>query len=462
MDAVLVLLGLPLGAAAVYVAVRWPEWILLAALGLIAFEGTIEAYAGRQPYPLIQLLMGCFVAGRVIELVFGRRDRRLIIWPWLIPIAAYVVLTAFGALVAESLTLGWHGFKEAAWNMFVGLTAGMTLSDERSRRRLLRGVLVLAGLVGGYGVLRWITGPASAELAVASKPGRNFFVGDHIGLFGSFSGRDALARWSAFSIPVCIAFATLLRGRWRWVAMASALVCAVALFGSEVRSGAVAMVVASVFVLVLQQMAKAKRGLALGTTLGAILLAVGTGVAAYGVTIADDPGRADRFSNIFALEEDVAFGTRQSRWPEAIAIVDEHPFGLGLGTAGRAQAANPYVTPGTQNLDSSYLQVALEQGLPGLAIFLAGVVFLLGGITLRGLVTRDPERAAAAIGAAGTIVAWVIMMYTSYAIGGLVAVLVWSIVGVAVAGFTTVPQPTPQPRPLPYARPAVTAAGSGS
>lgn len=458
MEAALVLLGLPLGAGAIYAAIRWPEWLLLGILALIAFEGSIEAFAGRHPYSVVQLLMGCFVAGRVAVLVFGRRDRRLIIWPWLIPIAAYVLLTAFGALVAENLTVGWHGFKEAAWTMFVGLVAGFTLDDERARRRLLNGIVVLAGLVGAYGTLRWIVGPSAAELAVASRPGRNYFVGDHIGLFGSFSGRDALARWAAFSIPVCIAVATLLRGRRRWIAMASAFFCAIALFGTEVRSGAVAVVVASLLVLLLQQMTRARRGLALGTTIGAVLLAVGTGVAAYGVTIAGDPGRADRFSNIFALEQDDAFATRQTRWPEAMALIEDNPFGLGLGTAGRAQSASRYVIPGTQNLDSSYLQVALEQGLPGLALFAAGMLFLFGGIVLRGLFTRDPERAAAAIGAAGTIAALAVMMYTSYAIGGLLAVLVWTIIGVAVAGFTT---PAAAPRPALYVRPA-TAGSSGS
>lgn len=457
-----VLLGVPVAAAVLVAALKRPEWVLLAALAMIAAEGSIEAFVGRNPYPVVQLLLGCFVLGRLAVLVYGRRDTRLMLWPWLLPIAVYVLFTAVAGVVAQTLNLGWHGFKDAAWFMLVGLVAGLTLSDERTRRRLLRGVVVLSALVGAYAGLRWLIGPAAQELAVATKPGRNTDFGDRIGLFGSFGERDALARWAAFTIPLCIAVAMFQYGAWRIVAMVAAALCAVAMFGSEVRSAAVAVVPATALVVVLHRFAAAKRGLRLGTTFAALVLAGGVAAAAYTVTIGSDPARADRFGNIFSLEDDAAFNTRRTRWAEAIALIEQHPLGLGLGVSGRAADANRYVTLGARRLDSSYLQVTVEQGIPGLIVFVAGVLALLGGLIRRGCLTRDRERATAAIGAAGTLLAWAIMMYTSLAIGGLLAMLPWTLIGVAIAGFTN-PAPRREPAPLPlYERPAVAVAGSGA
>ena len=430
----LIILALPLFAAGAFVAARRPEIPLLAALALIAFEGSIRAFAGLEIADPVSGLLACFVVGTVGRLVLSRRRSPIIMWPALLPLAGFIALTTAGILAASTIQLGIAAFRDAAIFMLAGLIMAIGLTERRAWRRLLNGVVLLSLLVGAYATFRWIAGPAAEELAQASGPRSNVRIGERVGLFGSFTTRGSLARWAVHTIPLCLALTLLGRGPWRAVAAAGGALCSVALVGTEVRVALVATVLAVVVVLVLQSSVRARPGLRLGTTFVAVAGSIAIGVAAFTVVSDSTPGSAERFARIFSPSEDQSFGVRQTRWPEALQIASDNPFGLGLGVAGRQARSQQYVTFGAANTDNSYIQVSIEQGIPALILLVVAILVLIGGLARHALRTSDPEHAAAGLAGSASLLALLVLMYTGLSLGGPPVMLVWTAVGLALSG----------------------------
>jgi O-antigen ligase len=412
---------------------RRPEILILAALALVVAEGSIRAFLPIQASQPIAVLLALFMVLTALRLVLARRREPMVMWPVLLPLTAFVAITVIGIPAASSLQVGIASFRDAAFFMAVGIFVAVGLPDERAWRRLLHGLVVLALLVGAYATFRWIAGPAGAELRQASTGNSNVRIGDRVGLFGSFTTRGSLARWATHSIPLCLALAVLGRGHWRWLAALAGVLCAVAVVGTEVRIALIASVVAVTVVLALQSSVRSRPGPRLGTTLFALAGSVGVGIATFTVLAESTPGSADRFSRIFRPSEDPSFGVRQTRWPEALEIVSDNPLGLGLGVAGRGASAQQYVTLGATNTDNSYIQVALEQGIPALILLVLALVVLIVGMGRRAIRARDPEHAAAALGATASLVALLPLMYTGLSLGGPPVVLVWVLMGLALS-----------------------------
>src|SRR5581483_3024801 len=157
----------------------------------------------------------------------------------------------------------------------------------------------------------------------------------------------------------------------------------------------------------------------------------------YSLTIARSPESVARFEALLGgTSTDHDYQVRLIRWKHAWRLAAQEPLGHGLGTVGEVAGRQRNRFQIAPYLDSSYLKIALEQGIPLMVLFAAALVVLLLGLAWRGVNTPDPITGAIAIGACGTIVAMATVFYSSMYIERIAALGGWLIVGVAAAQFT--------------------------
>lgn len=439
-----------LGLLAVPVAFKAPELLVVGGLAASATSGMLLAHAQFEVdnlwTPLGLLLLGA------IALRFLLTQRRYVIQPsmGLLLLGAFIAVTAVQIPFTEGLALGVRAFRDTGWFMAIALAIAVALQDPQGRRRLTTGIVLVSLFVGAYACLRWAIGPDPTEFALA-RTNRFLRVDDHYAQFGSFPGRGGLAAWCAFTIPFCLAVGLLSHGIARATALVTTVLLGVALVGTEVRTGSIAAALACALVVVAHPFARAQRGLRLGAAaVTAVLLLVG------GVVLSEGGGgtTADRFARVFSAEEEQSFQARQSTWAEATDIASRQPFGLGLGTLGRASSFASTDVLGSEGVESSYLLVALEQGLPSAFLLGCLLLALVIGLVRRSLATADPARAGPALGAAGTVLSLSVMMSTGIWLGGPFGFVQWCVVGLGLASVVVAAQERePALTPLRRSRP---------
>jgi len=292
-----------------------------------------------------------------------------------------------------------------------------------------KGIVLVTLLVSGYAVTRLIIGPSSSErLYALLSAGPYTTVGGTLSLVGSFPSRHALAFWVACAAPFCFAVALIDRRGWRTGAAIAVGLCVAAAYGTDVRVALPALVAGGVTVIVLNQIAAGSSGRALAQTLAAIAIAVVGGAILFSTVAGSNSGR---YGAILSPSGDPSYEQHIRKWRDALDDLSGHPFGNGLGTAGRIaeRGENGIVTIANYNLDSSYLKIAFEQGLLVLALFAAALIALLVGLARRAVRARSPGVRAMATGAAGTLVAAMVMFFTGIYVEDLISFAVWLPVG---------------------------------
>jgi O-antigen ligase len=258
-------------------------------------------------------------------------------------------------------------------------------------------------------------------------------------LQGSLPNGSVLGLWAAVTLPFCFAAALAMRGRIRLVAMAAVPLLAIGLLGSSVRTASVAAVAGVSLVLLLYQLSRAFPGPRLGTGAAALVGFAVAVVLIYPATAGNTPEKRARYEKVLSPSTDASFQERRFKWSSALHDSPRHPLGHGLGTAG-IRAGNQRFIPASTggDVDNSYVMVAFEQGVPAMIFLIFALVLLLVGLMRRAVWTRSPERAAVAIGAAGTLVALMLMFVTRLYIESLASLAAWLIVGLGVAQFSRV------------------------
>jgi O-antigen ligase len=364
------------------------------------------------------------------------RDRPVWVWPGVVAVLLYIALTAFEMLMATDITYGFHAFRNVAWYMLAFLLVGYGLWQPGTRRLIFKGVILVALLVGAYASFRLAVGPAAQEYTLASAADITNFLNGELRLVGSFPSGKALACWSAIMLSFCLAAALGTEGRWRLLSAVACAGCAVGLLGSQVRSAFVGVVVGVALVFLLFQFARGIQGLHLGVTTAALLAVALVGIGVFSFTGGQSEGSTQRYTLILTPTRDPAFQSRLVRWRTVLADIDRHPFGQGLGTAGRIQRERGRFTNiSAIDIDNSYLGIAFEQGLGVLVLFLAATLMLLFGLARRALATPVRERAVVAIGACGALATYLAILPTGSYIEGFNTLAVWMIVGLGVSQF---------------------------
>lgn len=464
-------LAIPAIGAAAALCARWPAVCTLAIVAATGFYNTILAFTSIQIYKFIDALMAGMFVAVIAALLTRRRQRPVRAWPGLSVFALYLILTAIEIPLARSLSIGRDSFHGSAWYMLVVVAVAYAPWGPATRRRMVRGLIVVAGLVGAYATLRLAIGSShdERELVVADH-GQYSVVNGKLVLFGSFPSGHHLSAWTCEIVPFCLGGALAWAGRWRIISLLSGVLCIVALLGSEVRAGVAAVALGLTVVVLLYQFARAFPGAHLGGTAAALGCVAGFVAAVLLLS----PAGSSRYSNILDPGQDFSYQQRQLKWDEAWRQINRHPLGQGLGTSGQtAVSFERFVTLGTTDVDNSYLKIGLDQGLPGMILFTAGALLLLL-MTARGAIALPSrEEAGIAIGAVGTLAAFLVVIYTGVYIEGLTALAAWVAIGLGAASFVrgagartatepaserAEPVPVPPSVPLPAPVPATPAA----
>lgn len=426
-------IGGPALAACALIAVRHPVLTTSVAVGVMAFSGALAArWSLPVEGPITLLLMG-LVLSTGVAYAFGERSRVLFIAPGVMLVAAYLLLAASQIPFAESMTVGTRAFM--AGPVFLMLVIGLAYApwEPETRWRVVKSVVAISLAAGIYALIQEISGPSTAEISSAR---RSAGVGGDLALFGSLPNRVELGSWCAVAVPFLTAMALATTGRWRAIATAALALSVLALLGSQVRTALVAAGIGVAVVLALLVAARSFGIAKLGTAVlaaGGLLVA---GAIGYAVTVADTQEKSERFSRILDPGSDFSFQQRVEKWEQALDEINSEPLGQGLGTAGTAQRNySRFLRLDNAFVDNSWLEVGIQLGYPGLLMLGAAALALLLGIGRAAIATLSPQAAAVGIGATAALTAWIVNMMTGGTYESWGAVLLWLLLGLALAPF---------------------------
>lgn len=434
----LLALLVPLLLVTAVACARWPAAAVTVVLFITGTFGAVQAFTGTGPLVGVDLLLAGLWLSVLLTHAVSRRERAWWVSPGLAITLLFLLISFFETFTAISVGLGLLSFKDTGWAMLTVALLAFAAWSRETYVRILKAYVTVALLVSGYAVLRLFTGPTQSEedLAFAAATTFNTIDGE-LSLIGPFTTRHELAFWTACAIPVCLAVAlTANRPRWRLAGGVAVALCFAASFGTDVRAAIPAVVSGSALVIVLNMIASRGRGTALAQALTGLVLAITIGAGLFVVVVGD---KTDRYGALFSPSGDLAYEGRMTKWKAALEDIDQHPFGLGLATAGKLaeRGGIPFVTTGSSNVDSSYLKIALEQGFPVLAIFVIGMLALLVGLARRAVKVRDGPIRALAIAGSGTLAAGLTMFVTGEYIESPVVIVMWVVVGAAIGAIST-------------------------
>ena len=431
-------------------ALRAPAAALAVALGLAGFEGTLKLLLTGEQVPgpveadalgaaVIDLSLGLAVAG----VLFAHR-RAAVQWVrdlgrWervaLGSLALWLALSLIQVVLAGDINTAASGFRLTQMYVAVGLGALLAAGTLRGREWLARALVWIGALVCGYAAVRVAVGPSAGERAFAVAKDTVTYYGGSFRAIGSFSGAVPMV---SFLVPIGVFCAALgvLRRDVRLPALAVALLALVAVIGSYSRSALVALAIGLVCLGAMWFAARRpnRRQQLTAAALVAVVLA-GTAGAAL-VAAQGSPQLRDRLDVFVDPAGDASLRDRLDTARDAVSAVDRDPFGEGLGQVGDASADRPVTT------DNSYLKVLVEQGIPGLLLFLVGTVGTAAVVAGR-LVARD-SRSAVGIAALCGFAGFLALSMTGEYVEQPGKIVAWALLGLALA-CTRPPRPEQDP-----------------
>lgn len=426
---------------------RWPGPMVLLTFAITGTYGSIKAFTPfHDTGPAVDLLLAGLWLGLLPQIFSRRRDFNYVLWPGVVVVLGYSLFTAASILFAPSVYEGLRAFRQATWYLLAFVVVAYIGWRPPTRRQLAAGIVLISAVVGAYATLRWAIGPAGKEKALSATTGAIKYdvAAGSSKVQGSLPNGSVLGLWTAITLPFCFGAALAMKGRTRLIAIAAVPLLGIGLLGSSVRTASVAAVAGVALVLILYQLSRAFPGPRLGTGVTALVGFVIAAVVLYPATAGDTPEKRDRYKYVLTPGRDASFQERRFKWDSALRDSGRHPLGHGLGTAGIRAGNQRFLTTATGgDVDNSYVMVAYEQGIAAMVFLIAALVMLLAGLIRRSVWTLSPERAAVAIGAAGTLVALMVMFMSRLYIESLSSLAAWLIVGLGVAQFSRVERRTP-------------------
>ncbi|MEX2454102.1 MAG: O-antigen ligase family protein [Rhodospirillaceae bacterium] len=280
-------------------------------------------------------------------------------------------------------------------------------SDERRARTVLVAVTAAATLSAAYGIVSWIAGSGTVLWYE-----RTFEAGN---LSATFPNRNAFADYAALGLICALALIRLRAGRpdaagpggwlWSvaiflkyvigrsWLLLYAALALFAALLLTHSRAGIGAAILACIVFF-----ACAARGTASGrtTVLGALLVVPVAGFLMW----AAGAGMTERLAKLPDASVE-----RLTIYRLTAGLIAERPLlGTGLGTFADVFPAvrTPDIRPRIDFAHNSYLENALEMGIPAaLAFYLS--LGLVAGIFVRAQIRRTAAQPWPAVGIAATV-----------------------------------------------------------
>lgn len=425
------LVGVPTAVIGAVLTSRFPVATLFALFALTGMIGTLTAFTPLAVVRAIDLVLLWTLLGVVGTYFFTRPARRAWLWPGIAMAALYLLVSALQVFLADPVELGFYSFRASSWYMMAVLVVGLAPWPAHVFPRAAKAVVVVALVVGAYGTFRWLTGvnadEYAAQRAAAPRLDDRFAA--------SFLSANQLAAWAGVVIPFCLAMLLVWRGRWRILAIGAIGFLAVVLLASDVRGGVAAAAVGVLAVLLVHQLSPAIPG-RVGVGLLAVTLVAAVGVGGYAVAVEGSP-RAERLESLLEPSEDITYQERLQRWEVALDVIGENPLGLGLGTVGEvAVQRNEAGSAVSTDLDSSYLKIALEQGIAVFLIYALALLLLVAGLAARALSSAHRLQAGLAIGGVGALASLMVLFYSGLYVEGATVVAAWLLVAMGMAAVT--------------------------
>lgn len=421
---------------------RHPRAALIAAIGLFLTEGTVkillahsglafDAAASVGAALLDVALFGSALAVLIRKRPSGVRGTwgRLTVPERFVVGAAvaWLLLSAVQAVASPSFGEALSGFRLTHAYIAIALACAVAFWDAAWRDALVTALVWVLTAVLAYACFRGLVGPADVEYNFAYARGGVVSYGGSFRTIGTFSGAVGLTTIAA---PAAVFGAVLavVSPRHRWPALALAIAGIGAQIASLGRTPLVATVVGLAFAaLLLLVMTGSRRRLVGAGIVFAACLALLAGGAAVASLSSD--ALSERLEGLARPASDESLQLRFDTWQEHAEDAARNPLGKGLGTVGRATEGG---SQGTVTTDNSYLKVFLEQGFPGLVLFLAAFFGAVALVARRLMQTPDPARAVGLAALAG-FVTFAVMMTTSEALEQPGKVVAWALLGLAVA-----------------------------
>jgi hypothetical protein len=435
------LAAVPALAVASVVFARRPAAAVALALVMSGFYGSLIAFWSFPEEKTVQLVLGGLALGLMWKAFIGGRAYAQRVTLGLALPLLYVYVTLVQTILDTGNPAAWRGFMSSSWFMVGFGVIALAGWPSAVYERIAKGVVVVAALVGAYGVYRWIAGISTQEYFRWGLDTYNY-VGGKLRLLGSFPTGQDLGGWTALVVPFCLAAALTFGGRWRIACLAAAGACTVALAGSQLRIAVVAVALGALTVVVLHEASRGFAGRRLGATATAVLAMVALGATAFQIT----GGTTDKVTHSYTSllhpfnRSDPSVDARLYKWDAALRDLRAHPFGYGIGTANK-QATNrltDYESVGQFDVDNGFLRVALEQGFAIMILFALAVLLLTAELGRKAVRVDERVPAGILIGAAGTLVSFCVLEWAVAFQDGPRALPVWIIAGMGVAQYTAV------------------------
>lgn len=427
-------------ALAALVVARAPAATIGVVFALGSAFASLELLLKVPVGPLGDLLLSALWAVLVWRVLVARGAHRAVIPLALVPLVAYIAISAVYALVSDPLVTGLYSFRMSCWYMGLVPLVPYVLRGEETLRTAWRACLVVAAAAAAYAVFRWIVGPAAVEEEAALQGGA-YVTGDEgeLRLVGASGSPTALGIWASVVGTWALALAMSPIGRWRWIAALTAALSVVAMLGANTRVAFVAVGCGALVALALAAVARGFRGRrALPVVLGVVGLACGGGVL---VGQMEGTGKeAQRLRGLLNPGNDSSVRGRVVKWQTVFREAEKQPFGHGLGTSGAAEGRYArFKTPASYDPDSSYLKVAWDQGLLVLGLFITAILFMIAWLARGAVAATDPEAGALAVAACSALAAFAVAISFGVYIEGIKAAVPWVIVGLGFAGLVRRP-----------------------
>lgn len=318
---------------------------------------------------ILLVLLATFMPRRAVRYTNAGR----VAWLFIL-LCVLVAIPSIATLAGQ----GVYGLRSMLWGLVIALllqTAPLPMQSRDRIRRVLIGVLVTNMLVA---LVQAVVGLNAVELQSLVEAGSSFQVGTQTRLLGlQATGQELSMLAGGAFVWVCAVI--VLRGfrqvgLWMLVlGITSAVVTLVVLQRSALIGAlaAIAILILGIGTRAVDSGGRAVRRIA-SIAGGSIFAVVGLALVA--------PDRVDlalvRFQSLFGLSTDYSFTVRQDvTLPVALRLIGEQPLGYGLGASGPVASSFAPAGPlaayplGGLAADNGYLFVALQVGLPGLAVF---------------------------------------------------------------------------------------------
>jgi hypothetical protein len=419
---------------------RWPGMAIVALFVVSGVSGSMLAFTPIPPRSTVDVFLVALLLAMVLHVAGVRADWSFIPSPAVLIICVYLVVTIVATLFSSNVGLAFESFRAGGWTMLAIVPVAYGAWPESTLKQVRFAIVLICLVVGAYAAVRWQIGPASQEESLLVRFGEsNYdFVQGTQKVQGSFVTGAALGHWVGIVLPFCVSAVFLARKKVRGLALAAAPLLVLGLFASQSRAGLVAGVVGVALALTQVWRVGSLRAPRLVVMLVVAVVLVIGGALLFSVVV-QEPALRDRYAGTLAPDRDPAVQARLERWRAALDDADDYPFGRGLGTAHSGnRLTQRFSDPNARQVDSSYVQIAYEQGFVVMLVFIAALLILLIEVWRRGSHANDREQAWPAIGALGTAAAVVIEFAAGQYFHNLLALAAWVIIGVGLAPLVTV------------------------